>query len=270
MEPNQSLNYLSKCVLTKENRISYQIQEIHCTWFCMEVQISKDGTKIRATIFVAILVVEYMNWPASCSCGQYGSSAGQPQMLDCLVELTPNWIFDHVHHQLGCWQTLSSSSSSWNRQACRHSALHRLSALAWYGSCYLEIQALSLPKKMWQSKTDYRLHRWKLNNECNNWMHTALTQCCQTLKQLPIRIPQFCYLLGLVLPLFFFEVDALFGDPMRRIGILKSSESLKMQCSACWSTMPSECLCVQGPFLLVKKQGTFSQPLASKIWTSKE
>ena len=105
----------------------------------------------------------------------------------------------------------------------------------------------------------------------DNWMHTALTQCFQTSKQMSEDTTDlYYYLLGLVLPLIFFEVDALCGDPMRRNGILKSSESLKVQCSTCWSTMPSKCLCIQGPFLLVKKQGTFSQPLASKIWTSKE
>ena len=62
-------------------------------------------------------------------------------------------------------------------------------------------------------------------------MHTALTQCFQTSKQMSEDTTDlYYYLLGLVLPLIFFEVDALCGDPMRRNGILKSSESLK--CSA--------------------------------------
>ena len=77
------------------------------------------------------------------------------------------------------------------------------------------------------------------------------------------------YLLGLVLPPFF-EVEVLCGDATRRNGIPKSSESLSMWCSACWYTLPSKCLCMQGPFLVVKKQDTFSQPLESKIRTSKE
>ena len=74
------------------------------------------------------------------------------------------------------------------------------------------------------------------------------------------------YLLGSVLPPFFFEVEV----PTRHNGIPKSSESLNMRCSACWCALPLKCLCMQGPFLVVKKQDTFSQPLESKIRTSKE
>lgn len=87
--------------------------------------------------------------------------------------------------------------------------------------------------------------------ECNNWSKFVL------------------YLLGLVLPPFF-EVEALCGDATRRNGIPRSSESLNMQCSACSCTLLLKCLCMQGPFLVVKKQDTFSQPLESKIRTSKE
>jgi hypothetical protein len=57
-----------------------------------------------------------------------------------------------------------------------------LSALAWYGSCYLEIQALSLPKKCDSIKQI-------INCTDESCIINVVTQCCQILKQLPIRIP---------------------------------------------------------------------------------
>jgi hypothetical protein len=109
----------------------------------------------------------------------------------------------------------------------------------------------------WDLYINFPLKEKKSVYKFNNWTHSFNCSKCAL------------YLLGSVLPPFF-EVEALCEDATRRNGIPKSSESLNMRCSVCWCALPLKCLCMQGPFLVVKKQDTFSQPLESKIRTSKE